>query len=116
MYMDKNSQELLYFNFGQVFVLDWLVLTVFSCWWLYGEGNTFDILLHASLFVSHLETVNLNLILLGETQFNKEIPHSFTLVTLELDDLPVLRVSHHCPIACKFLLAALGYLLFVIII
>ena len=50
-----------------------------------------------------LEAVHLDLVFLGQANFDEELGDVGPLVSLELDHLTVLRVVHHCTIASKLL-------------
>lgn len=47
--------------------------------------------------------MHLNLVFLGQANFDEELGDVGPLVSLELDHLTVLRVVHHCTIASKLL-------------
>jgi hypothetical protein len=52
-----------------------------------------------------LKTVDLDLLLLDDANFDEEVTDVVTLVTLQLDDLTVLGVLHYSTIARKLLFA-----------
>jgi len=62
-----------------------------------------------------LETVDFDLLLLGQSDGDEPVADFGPLISLELKHLAVLRVLHYCPIAGKFLLACAGDSLEVIV-
>lgn len=58
-----------------------------------------------STTANHSETVHLDEITCGNSNFNQEERHGFTLVSLQLDDFTILWVVHYCTVAVKFLFA-----------
>jgi len=61
------------------------------------------------------EAVNLDETNGANANFRQELVHGLTLVSLQLDDLPILSVLHHCAVAIEQLFANSGHFLQIIL-